>query len=143
MAISFLAADAMWSLLDGGVPVVIANASEEGEAASVVAAVVALHGATGAPRIRRSTGTEIASGESVAFDEERPAPGQVLAVEAMLRVTSANARVTAEVYVASDAARSTPIDAVEVGITATDGAPSGAVPIPEIAGLSAYIKLEP
>jgi hypothetical protein len=67
----------------------------------------------------------------------------VLGVEAMLRIVSPVSRVITEIYLHSDDARTTPVESVEIGIVATDDAPSsGAVEIPEIEGLSAYIKLE-
>jgi hypothetical protein len=53
------------------------------------------------------------------------------------------AGVTTEVYVRSDETRTTPIESIEVGVVTTDDAPPDAVAVPEIEGLSVYIKLEP
>ena len=53
------------------------------------------------------------------------------------------AGLTTEVYVHSDENRTTPIDSIEVGVVMADDAPPGAVAVPEVEGLSVYIKLEP
>jgi hypothetical protein len=143
MAISWLDTDGLWPLLDGGTQIVIVNAADPEIAVAIVGAVAALHGASGAPAVRRSTDLSLEPGESFAFADDRPPSAAPRAVETMLRILAPLAGVTAEVYIRSDESRTTPIASIEIGILATVDAPPGAVPVPEVEGISAYIKLEP
>ncbi len=142
MAISWLETDGLWLLLDGGTRIVVVNSAEADSLLAIVGAVVALHEEDERPEIRRSDGLSIAPGESFAFADDRPGPPPV-AVEAILRIVAPVAGVTADVYVRSDETRTTPIESIEVGVVTTDDAPADAVAVPEIEGLSVYIKLEP
>lgn len=144
MAIAWISADRLWALLDGGVRIVVANASGLEGGAALTGAVIALHGADGAPRVHRLSGNPLDAGESVAIDDERPMPTDTLGVEAMLRVLSPSSRVITEVYLRSDEDRATPIEAIEIGLIDTPEVPdAGITPIAEIEGLSAYLRLEP
>jgi hypothetical protein len=143
MAISWLKTDGLWPLLDGGTRIVVVNSAEADSLLTIVGAVVALHDEDdGRPEVRRSAGLSIAPGESSAFTDDRPGPAPV-AAEAILRIVAPVAGVTTEVYVRSDETRTTPIESIEVGVVTTDDAPPDAVAVPEIEGLSVYIKLEP
>jgi hypothetical protein len=144
MAITWITANGLWPLLDGGVRIVVVNASTLESRASVTGAVVALHGAEGPPRIRRLSGSLLEAGDSVAIDDERPAASQTIGVEAVVRVLSVSSRVITDVYLRSDETRVTPIDTIEIGLTDTpEGPVDGVTPIGEIDGLSAYLRLEP
>jgi hypothetical protein len=143
MAISWMDAGALNALLDGGVYVAIANTAGLESGAELLGAVLALHDESGSPQIRRATELSLSAGESYAFDEDRPVAVSVIGVEATLRVASPIAHAIAEIYLRSDANRTEPIERMEIGIISSEDAPSDAVPIPEIEGLSAYIKLEP
>jgi hypothetical protein len=143
MAISWLETGGLWPLLDGGTRIVVANGTETDSLLEIVGAVVALHDEDGGrPEVRRTNGLSIAAGESFAFTDDRPGSAPI-AAEAILRIVAPEAGVTAEVYVRSDENRTAPIDSIEVGVAATDDAPAGAAAVPEIEGLSVYIKLEP
>ena len=143
MAISWLETDRLWPLLDGGTRIVVMNGAESDSLLAITGAVVALHDEDdGRPEVRRSTDLSIAPGESFAFADDRPGPAPV-AAEAVLRLVAPVAGVTAEVYVRSDDTRTTPIERIEVGVVPTDDAPPDAVAVPEVEGLSAYIKIEP
>jgi hypothetical protein len=143
MAISWIDADALTALLDGGLYIAVVNAADPESGAELLGAVIALHGASGAPQIRRAAEFSLSVGESYAFDEDRPAAVAVIGVEAVLRVASPVAHAITEIYLRSDANRTEPIERMEFGIISGEEAPSDAIPIPEIEGLSAYIKLEP
>jgi len=67
----------------------------------------------------------------------------VIGIEAILRVASTTSRVIAEIYLHSDEARTAPIDTIELGVIMTEEAPGDATPIPEVDGVSAYIRIVP
>jgi hypothetical protein len=144
MAISWMDMDELRALLDGGLDVALVNATDPESAAELLGAVLALHGATGSPQVRRAAGVSLLAGDAYAFDEDLPLlPDVVIGVEAVLRVASPIARSIVEVYLHSDSDRTTPIERMEIGIVGSDKATSDAVPIPDVEGLSAFIKLEP
>ena len=142
MAISWLETNGLWPLLDGGTRIVVANSAEADSMLEIVGLVVALHEDGARPEVRRSDGLSIAPGESYAFADDRPKSPPV-AAEAILRIVAPEAGVTTDVYVRSDETRTAPIDSLEVGVVTAEDAPPGAVNVPEIDGLSVYIKLEP
>jgi hypothetical protein len=143
MAVSWLDIDELWPLLDGGTQIAIVNAADPESVLTIVGAVAALHGPDGRRRIRRSTDFSVAPGESFAFNDDQPSAAAPIAVETILRVVAPLAGTTTEVYLRTDDSRTTPIESVEVGILPTDDAPADAIPVPDVEGLSAYIKLEP
>jgi hypothetical protein len=143
MSISWLDADELQPLLDGGMDVSLVNDATPESGAELMGAVIALHGASGSPQVRRAIGVSLTTGEAYAFDEDRPLLGAVVGVEAVLRVASPVAHAIVEVYLHSDTNRTTPVERMEIGLVSNDDAPSDAVPIPDVEGLSAYIKLEP
>ena len=144
MAISWLTENKLWPLLDGGLIIAIANAADSESTTQLIGAIVALHSESGEAQIRRSTELSLAAGESFPLMDNRPLQGGTVGVEAILRVVAPESQVIAEIYLHSDETRTTPIEAIEVGIMSGDNAPATAsVPIPEIDGLSAYLKLVP
>jgi hypothetical protein len=102
-----------------------------------------LHYADGSTEARRLTEILLEPGESFASVEERLSPTAPIAVETIVRLAAPQSRLTTEVYVRSDETRTELIDSIEIGVIASDEAPADAVPVPDVEGLSAYIKLEP
>ena len=102
-----------------------------------------MHDVGNSPEVRRSTDISLDPGDSFASVEERLSIASPVAIEAMLRIVAPLSSVTTEVYVRSDETRTEPIESVEIGVIASDEAPADAVPVPDVEGLSAYIKLEP
>lgn len=143
MALSWMDADALQALLDGGLSVSLSNDADPESGVEILGAVVALHGGSGPPQIRRAEGAALSAGEIYVLDEGGPVLGDVLGAEAVLRVASPVAQIITEVYLHSDPARADPVSRMEIIIGPTDDAPGDAVPVPDIEGLSAYIKLEP
>ena len=144
MAITWIDADALWRHLDGATRVTVVNDVGEEIAVTIMSIAVALHADGGRIDIRRATDLSLDPGESIDLADTSPPPSAPLAAEAMLRLVAPTIGVVAEVYVRSDEARTETASAIEIGVVATAEAPAtGAVPVPEIDGLSAYIKLEP
>lgn len=144
MAISWIDADALWSHLDGQTRITIVNDAGEEIAVSITTIAIALHAGGGGVEIRRAADLALDPGESFDLADDRPPAAAPVAVEAMLRLVAPTNGVVTEIYLRSDEARTEPASAIEIGIVPTGSAPaSGAVPIAEIEGLSAYIKLEP
>ncbi len=143
MAISWIDAEALNALLDGGLYISIVNTAAQESGAELLGGILALHDESGSRHIRRATELSLSAGESYAFDEDRPVAVSVVGVEASLRIASPVANAIAEIYLHTDANRTEPIERMEIGIISAEEAPSDAIPIPEIEGLSAYIKLEP
>lgn len=143
MAISWLDADELWRHLDGVTHVTIVNAAGEEIAVSINAAAVAFHATDGRVEIRRMVDLGLDVDESFDLADDRPAASSPVAVEAILRLVTPTVGV-AEIYLRSDESRTEAATAIEIGIVATASAPAtGSVAVPEIDGLSAYIKLEP
>ena len=142
MAIAWIGSDKLVPLLDGGTTIVVSNEAEPQVGVTIVGFACASHGAGGVD-VRRSTDVALEAGDSIALVDERVSPVRPTAVETTLRLLSAFSRDITEVYARSDEARTEPIDSIEIGVIATDKAPADAVPVPEVEGLSAYIKLEP
>jgi hypothetical protein len=142
MAIAFLGSDRLWPLLDRR-SVEIVNATSFEAQLSVVGIVIVLHGSDGSRSVRRSTKLALAVGDSAILEDDRPASDDVIAIEAILRVISTASCAIAEVYLRSDETRTAPIEAIELGVMMTEEAPAGATPIPEVEGVSAYMRIEP
>lgn len=141
--VSWLDLSGLRPLLDGGTRVSVVNEVELADAA-IAGAVVALHRPGADPYVLRALELEIEAGESLRFTEERPPPAAPIAAEATLRIFARGLGRVVEVYIRSDEARTEPASAIEVGIVDSDDAPeTGAVAVPGVEGLSAYIKLEP
>ncbi len=141
--VPWLDANGLRPLLDGGARVSVVNEVELADAA-IAGIVVALHRSGAPPYVLRATELEIEAGESLRFTEERPPPAPPLAAEATLRILARGLGRIVEVYLRSDETRSEPATAIEIGILDSDDAPeAGAVAVPGVEGLSAYIRLEP
>lgn len=143
MAISWMDADELQPLLDGGLDVSLVNDAPPESAAELLGAVIALHSANGSPQVMRASDVPVAIGEVSVFDEGRLIAGTPIGAEAVLRVASPVAGAIVEVYLHSDSNRTAPITRMEIGLAATNDAPPDAIPVPDVEGLSAYIKLEP
>jgi hypothetical protein len=142
MAVAWIGFDRLWPLLDR-LAVVVVNATTIEPSLTLAGAITVLHGDDGSRSVRRSSELALGVGESAMLDGDRPAAADVIGVEAILRVVSTAAGVIAEVYLHSDEARTTPVDAIEVGVMMTEEAPADATPIPEVEGVSAYVRIEP
>ena len=141
--VSWIDASGLKPLLDGGTRVSVVNEVETVDAA-IAGVVVALHRPGAQPEIRRASELEIDAGETLRFADDRPLPALPVAAEATLRILAQGLGRIVEVYLRSDEARTEPAVAVQIGIVDTDDAPEqGAVAVPGVDGLSAYIKLEP
>lgn len=144
MPISWIDSDSLWRHLDGGTRVTIVNDAGEDIVVAITAVAAAFHAADGRVDIRRAADLGLDVGESFNLADDRPPPTAPIAAEAFLRLMAPAIGVIAEIYLRSDESRTEPAIAIEIGIVATASAPAtGAVPIAEIDGLSAYIKLEP
>src|SRR5262245_46304939 len=141
MAVAWIGFDRLWPLLDR-VALVVVNATTIEPDLTLAGAITVLHGSDGSRSVRRSSELALGVGESTILNGDRPM-AEVIGVEAILRVVSTASGVIAEVYVHSDEASTTPIDAVEVGVMMSEEAPADATPIPEVEGVSAYIRIEP
>lgn len=142
MTIAWIGSDRLWPLLDRRA-VVVVNATSIEPGLTVTGAVTVLHGSDGSRSVRRSTELALGVGESAILDDDQPALADVVGVEAILRVVSTASRAITEVYLHSDEARTATVDTIELGVVMTEDAPAGATPIPEVEGVSAYMRIEP
>lgn len=141
--VSWLDASGLRPLLDGGTRVSVVNDAETVDA-TIAGVVVALHRSGAEPHVLRASELEIDGGESLRFTEERPPPAAPVAAEATLRILAQGLGRLVEVYLRSDETRTEPVTSIEIGIIDTGDAPEqGAVAVPNVEGLSAYIKLDP
>src|SRR5262245_28291261 len=141
MAFAWIGFDRLWPLLDR-FAVVVVNAATIEPDLTLAGAITVLHGSDGSRSVRRSSELALGVGESAMLDGDRPVV-EVIGVEAILRVVSTSSGVIAEVYLQSDEGRTAPIDSIEIGVMMTMEAPADATPIPEVEGVSAYIRIEP
>jgi len=142
MAVAWIGFDRLWPLLDR-FAVVVVNASTIERDLTLASVITVLHGSDGSRSVRRSSEVALGVGESAMLDGDRPAAADVIGVEAILRVVSTASGVIAEVYLHSDEGHTAPIDSIELGVMMTEEAPADATPIPEVEGVSAYIRIEP
>jgi hypothetical protein len=141
MAIPWIGSDGLLPLLDR-FAVVIVNATTIAPGLTLTSAAAVLHGSDGSRNMRHSTELALGVGESATLDGDRPTVG-VIGVETILRVASTASRVITEVYLHSDETRTAAVDTIELGVIMTEEAPADAIPIPEVDGVSAYIRIAP
>jgi hypothetical protein len=143
MATSWLGAEQLTGLLDGGARVVISNRAADTTALVVLAVAVALHGDDGSRRLKTAHGLSLHPGESAIFDGLPPAATPLVAAEAVLQFTDGETHRMIEAYAMIEGTPDAPLDAIEFGIVETNGTDTvGATPLVDAPEFAVFARVE-